>query len=201
MIQMRAMYCKMYFAASLLLTGCYSAAQLSEATRVRMLDPKPIVDLPRSAQTMTLEFDAEVPDAFQAHILDNGDGTLPVPVESWHASLTNGFKSGPGKFFATARDGESDLKLVMVSAKLDYVPTALVTQGAKVLGPGAVRARIRYIARLVRGKDEVIARAQGEVSSTQDWTSMGGSATTCSEAIEAMWMDLSKQLFGGETTR
>ncbi|WP_394831273.1 hypothetical protein LVJ94_32660 [Pendulispora rubella] len=85
-------------------------------------------------------------------------GITAVPVEGWRTSLANGFKSGPGRFFAPAVDGAPDLKLVVLSAQLDYVPTTMLARGGAVVGAAAVVARIRYMARLVRPSGEVVVR-------------------------------------------
>jgi hypothetical protein len=163
--------------------GCVSAAAQRDAVRVRVLEPKPFVDLPTSSWKLALELAPEVPDAFE---VPEQNGVTPVPVEGWRTSLTNGFKSGPARFFAPAVGNDADLKLVILRAELDFVPTTLLARGGAVLGAASVVARIRYMARLVRASGDVVGRAQGEVASTQQWSGAGGSSTTSRAASEAL---------------
>lgn len=148
-----------------------------------------MIDLESRTEGLALVIAPEIPDQFD---VPEQNGVTAVPVESWHRSLANGFRNGPGKFFA-AGDTSSGLRLVLLEARLDYVPTAMLARGARV-GAAAVVARVRYMARLATATGEVIGRAQGEVYSTQPWMEMGGSSTTGSEAIEAMYVDLTKKL-------
>lgn len=146
-----------------------------------------MIDLEPRAEGLTLVIAPEIPDRFD---VPEQNGVTAVPVESWRTSLTNGFRNGPSRFFASG----DTLHLVLVEARLDYVPTALFGRGAQVSGTAAVVARVRYLARLTTASGEVLGRAQGEVFSVQPWTDMGGSSTTGAEAIEAMYVDLAKKL-------
>lgn len=173
------------------LMGCVTPAMQEDAARVRILEPRPLVDLPDSAKGMKLEIDTTVGDSFT---IAQRDGITAVPVEGWHSSLQNGFTNGPGRFFKGNPAEPDALKLTILNAELDYVPTAVFTQGVNVVGAAAVQARLRYVARLVDSRGEVLARDQGEVFSTSQWTGPGGSSTTASEAIAAMYQNISKQI-------
>lgn len=162
-----------------------------EAARVRVLDPRPMVDLPDSQQGMRIEIDGAVRDQF---LVPEQNGITPVPVEGWHASLQNGFKNGPGRFYKGDSTDAKAWKLVILSADLDYVPTAMFARGVSVVGAAAVVARVRYMARVVAPDGKVAVRDQGEVLSTNQWTQAGGSSTTAAEAIAAMYQSISKQL-------
>ncbi len=170
---------------------CVTPAQQMEAARVRMVDPRPLVDLSDSQEGMKLEIDQAIRDEF---VIPEQNGITPVPVERWHASLQNGFKNGPGRFFKGDPEGSSAWKLVIVSADLDYVPTAMYARGQQLVGAAAVQARLRYMARIVGPGGKVVARDQGEVFSANQWTQAGGSATTASEAIAAMYQNIAKHL-------
>jgi len=161
-----------------------------EAVRVRALDPRPLIDLPDSQHVLTLEIDGTVPDQY---VIPEQSGVTPVPVESWHTSLRNGFINGLGRFF---RGGTTSAryKLVILRAALDYVPTAMLARGSRVVGAAAVQARLRYMVRVVGPTGEVLARDSGEAFSTNQWTDVGGSSSTAAEAIGAMYQSISKQV-------
>jgi hypothetical protein len=173
------------------LIGCVTPAMQEDAARVQVLEPRPLVDLPDSTKGMKLEIDASVGDRFT---IAERDGITAVPVEGWHSSLQNGFTNGPGRFFKGNAAEADALKLTILNAELDYVPTAVFTRGVNVVGAAAVQARLRYVARLVDSKGDVLARDQGEVFSTSQWTGPGGSSTTASEAIAAMYQNISRQI-------
>lgn len=174
-----------------LVSGCVTAAMQQEAARVRVVDPHPVVDLADSQQGMRLEVDPSVRDQF---LIPEQNGITAVPVEGWHASLQNGFKNGPGRFFRGDSTVASVWKLMILNAELDYVPTAMFAHGVNVVGAAAVQARLRYVVRVVSPDGRVVVRDQGEVFSTNQWTNAGGSSTTASEAIAAMYQNISKQL-------
>jgi len=175
------------------------------AVKIGVLEPHPLVDLDRSSRSLSLRIDPNVPDAFT---VAEHDGVTAVPVSQWHTSLTNGFNSGPGSFFqnifrndlkksegsALLGAVKSDYELSLVAVNLDYVPTAVFSRGVQVVGAASVVARIRYIARLTDKSGVVVARAQGEVLSTSQWTAPGGSPTTCNEALEAMYVDITRKM-------
>jgi hypothetical protein len=172
------------------MSGCVTAAMQQDAARVRVLEPRPLVDLPESSDAISLALDSTIPDSF---LVPEQNGITAVPVEQWHASLQNGFKNGIARFYrgdATA----AAWKLVLLNAQLDYVPTAVAVRGVQTLGAVAVQARLRYIARLVDATGNVIARDQGEVFSTNHWTQSGGSSTTAAEAVAAMYENIAKQI-------
>ncbi|MBL9004511.1 MAG: hypothetical protein JNJ46_09705 [Myxococcales bacterium] len=176
------------------LSGCFlfpSAQQQQDAARVRALDPRPLIDLPDSKHGMRLEIDPAVRDQF---LIAEQNGTTAVPVEAWHTTLQNGFKNGPARFFKGDPAGPKAWKLVIISAELDFVPTAVFTRGAQVVGAASVQARVRYVARVVAADGKVLLRDQGEVLSTNQWTQAGGSSTTAAEAIAAMYQAIAKQM-------
>lgn len=177
-------------AGLVLASGCMTAAMQEEAARVRTLDPRPLIDLPESSDAMRLELDSTIADSF---VVPEQNGVTAVPVEKWHTSLQNGFKNGIGRFYrgdATA----PGWKLLLVDIQLDYVPTAVAVQGTQTMGAVAVQARVRYVARVVDTGENVVMRDQGEVFSTNHWTSSGGSSTTAAEALGAMYEHIAKQL-------
>jgi hypothetical protein len=176
-----------------LVAGCATPGMQMEAARVRVLEPRPLVDLADSDLGMRIEFDASVADKFT---VPESNGVTAVPVEGWHASLTNGFKNGIGKFFKGDPSSSSARKLVIMRADLDFVPTAMFARGAQVVGAAAVVARVRYLVRVVAADGQVLARDQGEVLSTTTWTQAGGSSTTATEAIAQMYQNISKQIAG-----
>jgi len=189
---------RMFVLSCTLLSACLTGSMQTEAARVRVLDPRPLIDLPTHNQSLGLTFAPEVPDAF---MVPEQNGVTPVPVEGGHATLTNGFKNGPGRFFADPAGRPPEYQVVLMTTALDYVPTAMFARGAPVTGAAAVVARLRYMARLVNAAGQVIGRAQGELISTQQWTQAGGSSTTCKEVVESMFVDLSKQLLSGSLSQ
>lgn len=171
-------------------SGCMTAAMQEEAARVKTLNPQPLIDLPDSRDAMKLELDSTIADTF---VVPEQNGVTAVPVEQWHASLENGFKNGIGKFYRG--DASAPVwKLMLVNIQLDYVPTAVAVRGAQTMGAVAVQARVRYVARVVDAKENVVVRDQGEVFSTNHWTQSGGSSTTAAEALGAMYEHIAKQI-------
>lgn len=170
-------------------SGCLTAAMQADAARVRTVQPRPLVDLPERDFEMEFEADPSVPDTF---VVPEQNGVTSVPVEGWRASLENGFRNGPGRFFKAG--SPPAWRFVVLSAELDYVPTAMFARGTQITGAATVQARLRYIARVVGPDGQVKGRDQGEVFSTSHWTEAGGSSTTAAEAIAAMYQNASKQI-------
>jgi hypothetical protein len=169
-------------------SGC--ASMQMDAVKIRLLDPHPMVDIQGSNSSISLQIDPSIPDSF---VIPQQNGITAVPVVQWHQSLKNGFRNGPGKFF-TPTDAIGDKNIVLASLALDYVTTAVYTSGVNVVGAAAGVARIRYMARLTDKSGKVLGRCQGEVFSTNAWTTAGGSSSTCTEALEAMYVDITKKL-------
>lgn len=172
-----------------LLAGCVSVESQMNAVKVGALNPRPLIDFDQSKRSIALKIAPTIPDAFT---VPQKDGVTAVPVSQWHLSLQNGFKNGPGQFFQKPT-GKADYELSLVNVTLDYVPTAVLARGAQVMGAASAVARIRYIARVADKSGTIIARPQGEVVSTTQWSGPGGSSSTATEAIEAMYVDIGKK--------
>jgi len=82
---------------------------------------------------------------------------------------------------------------VVLATSLDYIPTTLLARGT-VVGPAAVQAHLRYMIRVLGPDNAVLLRDSGEVLSTSQWTTGGGSSTTAAEAVAAMYQNVAKQL-------
>lgn len=151
------------------------------AVRVRPMDPRPNIDLPRSGLALGLDL-AAVPDQF---VVPEKQGVTEVPVEDWRASVQAGFDNGLAPFYA--QKAKPDVWLRFLKVDLEYTPVAIYVNGG---GAAAVKARITYMAQLVDGEGRVLARMKGEALSRNPWTTWGGSTSTAEEALAAMYEDI-----------
>lgn len=177
---------RLLLAAALISTyGC--AAMQADAVRVTALTPRPNVDLP--ATTVQLAFDlGTIPDSFE---IPEQNGVTPVPVEQWRTTLWRGFWNGMKPFYSAANGTGApgpgaDLTVKLLKADLEYTPVAIYRGG----GAAAVLARVTYLAQIVDRDGNVIGRLKGEALSRNPWTTMGGSQSTATEAVNAMFEEI-----------
>jgi hypothetical protein len=178
-------------AATALVAACITPEAQREATRVRALSPRPMVDLPKRDAGLELVLGEAVRDSFE---YSEPGWITGIPVESWRESLRNGFDAGPGKSFAADASASKRFKLAITNAELTWVASAMFARGGNVVGPAAMHARVKYTARLESPSGGVIGRLQGEAFSTNPWVQQGGTATTAAEALTAMYEEISAKL-------
>jgi hypothetical protein len=165
--------------------GC--AAMQADAVRVTALTPRPSIDLP--AGNVALAFDlGAIPDSFE---IPEQNGVTPVPVEQWRTTLWRGFWNGMKPFYSAANGTGApgpgaELTVKLLKADLEYTPVAIYRGG----GAAAVVARITYMAQIVDRDGNILGRLKGEALSRNPWTTMGGSQSTATEAVNAMFEEI-----------
>jgi len=122
-----------------LLAGC--------AVTVPPMNPTPNIALLSQSKSLEIAFGSDVADGF-----DLDTGSASILIQSWHASLENGFRNGFRAAFPSKRGASADLTLRIDEARAEF------TTGRN----GHVR--IQYAATLVGRDGTVLRRASGIAS-------------------------------------
>lgn len=171
---------------AVLLAGCVTQAMQMDAVRVRALNPQPLV-VTRPGLSVALEIVNGVPDQF---VIPESNGITPVPVESWHASLTNAFHNS---FPPPGAADPNTVHVQITAARLDFIVAGQHVRDGVAL-TGAAKARIRFAVQFVDAGGGYLDAMTGEAVSTATWTNAGGSSQTAAEVIEQMVTQISERL-------
>ncbi|WP_342377249.1 hypothetical protein NVS55_38220 [Myxococcus stipitatus] len=147
---------------------------------------RPNIDLAQQASSLGLVLEPEVQDQFSVVI--NAPET--VHVKEWRGTLEDGFRAGFASAFPMGA-AETDLKVQLAEAELTYAPTAVGRHGVV----SAIEAQIRYKARLMDARGQVLKRSTGTVSSKRSATSGREVSGVTVSAVESLYEQLSRDFF------
>jgi len=163
-----------------LLQGCLS---------VKLMNPRPNLNLAETKQTIALIIDEGVKDIFT---IPAQNGVRKASVTDWRTSLKNGFESGFGNFYTIIDDDtKSDLVLKITRTDVAFAPAAVGYNGVVA----AIRAQITFNATLYNKNGEVIGRSSGTSVSK---SAVGGISqlTSCvASATESMYELIGEKCF------
>lgn len=175
-------------AGALAAWACLAAACSAAPRKSVAEDPKPNLDLPPTGRTLALRLGPEVLDAFKA----TGPGIRPIRVGEWRATLANGFRNAFGESFTLVAEGEpADLSIDVVEAELHTESAAV----SGYYGVVAIRASVRFKARLLGRNGEVLYRLVGDAPSKGTITSVFQFRQLVKDAAETFWETVGDRYF------
>lgn len=178
---MQALSFHSLFGLGLLLTSLTAGCSMF-TPNVHVGHPQPNIALSAELAPSELKIDSSVPNEFKT---PPSSGMMEFPVHDWHQTLTNGFQSA----FSDASSGH---QLQLLLADLSFAPNAVTAQGQV----RAVRAQIRFKARLVSQTGEELAVIAGTVESREANTQGSDDAMTLNAAyaVESLYEAIAAKL-------
>ncbi|HEX7604662.1 MAG TPA: hypothetical protein VF316_23750 [Polyangiaceae bacterium] len=121
----------------------------------------------------------------QSEFVVPGNGSVDeVTVTGWRQTLDTGFRNA----WPTSRPNGRTLEIL--DTELSFAPAAVTVRGGAV----AVRAQIRYKARLLDGTGQEIGVAAGTVEAREATGSVNGMTDNAAKAVESLYEKLSTDL-------
>lgn len=161
----------------LLCTGC--------TVRVARLDPTPNLDLAPTSKSLSLAMDEAVRDSLVFHYY----GPAQMEVNDWRRSLERGFTNGFKNSHSLGQE-PSELTLQLLEVSPGVVFGSVGDDLDKVTG------RIRFKARLLDARGNILKRLTGTVTAHKDALTKEELPLTLQSAVEAMYEEIAANFFG-----
>jgi hypothetical protein len=176
---------------NLLLFAAALTAAACATPKVEAGNPRPNVDLPRSARTLRLQLEPEVRDAFSTEL-----SGVAIPVSGWRSTLETGFRNAfSGAFTLSAKP--ADLTVLVAEAELSFNATSFARNGR----PISAEAQVRYKARLLDPQGGVVRRSAATVASKKSASAPDEATPVAAGAVESMYENIARELFEEKSAR
>jgi len=169
------------------------AALAGCAMNVQTVNPRPNVNIDKSAQTIALTLGTQVQNEFQ---LVNPIPIQKAAIHGWQQTLTNGFNNGFGDSYkVTDKLASADLVLTIKKADPEFALTAYTTLRNGSMANAAFEARITYAADLATRDGKVVGRSAGTVRSKKTAMSSDEMPKSLESAVESMYEAIATEAF------
>lgn len=156
--------------------------------RVAELNPSPNLDLAPTSQNLSLKMEAEVRDS---PVIAIGAGR--VEVTDWRHSLERGFTNAfKGSYSLGA--GSTGLTLQLLEVEPDLVFGSAGGDNSKATG------QIRYKARLLDEKGDIVKRLTGTAIGHKEALSRDSVPLAIQSAVETMYEEIAASFFGASVS-